>query len=87
MEGTQVSSLDKNKPELKFRAGSIALTVWNNEVKNESGESNAYKTVTINRAYKTKGGEWKNTSSLRLNDVPKLIMLLTKLYNETAIKN
>ena len=86
MEENKNLNEDKNKPEFKLRAGSVALTVWNNELKNNSGESTGYKTVTITRAYKTKNGDWKNTTSLRMNDLPKLILLLTKAYEEAVIR-
>ncbi len=86
MEETQNLNEDKHRPELKLRAGSVALTIWNNKARTNTGENAEYKTITLTRAYKTKDGDWKNTNSFRMSDVPKAIMLLTRAYEEALIR-
>ena len=63
------------QPEKKFKAGAISATIW----KNGEGDQ-SYNTISLGRVYKDKLGEWKNTTSLRLNDLPKARMVLDKAY-------
>lgn len=66
---------EKNKPIREFRAGTIAASVWEN--KTEKGD---YKTVSFRRGYKDKAGNWQDTNSLRIMDLPKAALVLTKAY-------
>ncbi len=68
------------QPEIKFKAGGIAATVWKNQSKD--GE---YRTVSFERSYKDKDGTWKKTSSLRLNDLPKATVVLNKAYEHLVL--
>jgi hypothetical protein len=74
------NSAKLNKPEIKFRAGGIAATVWKNQSK--EGE---YRTVSFERSYKDKEGQWKTTSSLRLNDLPKACVVLNKAFEHLVL--
>jgi hypothetical protein len=69
-----------NIPEKRFRVGTISATVWQNQGKNKGGDPVAYRTVSVQRGYKDKGGEWQNTTSLRTNDLPKVSVVLQKAY-------
>ena len=62
------------KPKATFRAGSISAAIWSND--NGKGE---YFTITLKRDYK-ENNEWKSTSSLRINDLPKARIVLEKAY-------
>lgn len=64
-----------NQPEKKFRAGGVSATVWKNQA--ENGE---YRTISIERNYKDKDGNWKTTNSFRVNDLPKLALLGAEVY-------
>ena len=72
----------KNKPELKMQVGGVSAAVWLN-----AGEHGDYRTITLERRYKDKTGEWKSTSSLRDSDLPKAILALTKAYEHCALKS
>ncbi len=81
----------KNTPEKKFKAGSVVVTVWNNKAKNKLGNTVEFKTITAQRSYKSKDGDWKSTNTFRVKDIPKIIMLLNKAFeynflNENNIK-
>ncbi|MBI3034484.1 hypothetical protein HYY72_04985 [Candidatus Woesearchaeota archaeon] len=65
----------KRLPEKKFRAGAVAATIWRNE-----SEKGSYATVQIDRSYKD-GDSWKSTGSLRVNDLPKAVLVLSKAYD------
>ena len=64
----------KKGPEKKFRAGAVAATIWRNE-----SAKGSYATVNLDRNYKD-GDQWKSTGSLRINDLPKAVLVLNKAY-------
>jgi len=68
-----------NKPEKKFRAGAVSATIWKNE-RQDNGKVFAFHTISLERGYKDKAGEWKSTSSLRTADLPKASLILGKAY-------
>jgi hypothetical protein len=87
MENVEV--FEKNLPEKKFKAGSITATVWLNQTRKGPSKF-SYRTVNLERNYKDKDNKWKSTSSLRLNDLPKAVLVLNKAYeylatNDTAM--
>jgi hypothetical protein len=69
------------EPVKKIKIGGIEAAVW----ENTSSEGNKFYNVTMERNYKD-GEEWKKTSSLRENDLPKAILALQKAYEFIAIK-
>ena len=75
-----------NLPEKKFRAGPVSVTVWKNQGKGEGGETVEYKTVSLERSYKDKQGEWQSTHSLRINDLPKASIALQKAYEYIILR-
>ena len=75
----------KNAPEKKFRAGAISATVWNNQTQKDGKDVN-YSTISFERGYKDKKGEWKSTSSLRVADIPKAVVVLSKAYEYLVLK-
>lgn len=71
--------MGKNLPEKKFKAGAISATIWKNEV-SKDGKVMAFRTVSLDRNYKDKDGNWKTTHSLRSTDLPKASLVLNKAY-------
>jgi hypothetical protein len=71
-------------PERKIRSGAISATVWNNEQDSPQGKI-SYKTVSFERSYKDKSGQWKTTSSLRSSDIPRAVLVLNKAYEYLAL--
>lgn len=88
MEKTKTTKQESkiNLPEIKFRAGAICATVWKNEGVKKDGEVTEYRTVSFERGYKDKNGEWKSTSSLRVNDLPRAALVLQKAYEYITLK-
>jgi hypothetical protein len=82
----QQKTISNIKPEAKFKAGTIEITVWNNRVTNNNGEEKNYKTITTQRIYKAKDGTWKNANSYKIRDIPTLITLLNKAYEQLVMK-
>lgn len=74
---------EKRRPEHTIRAGTISASVWVNTTKEGDKE---YRTVTFERRYTDKDGQWKSSSSLRLNDLPKAAVVLAKAYEYLILK-
>lgn len=71
-------------PEKKFRIGSISATIWKNQTE-KNGSIIEYRTVSFERSYQ-KDGNWNTTNSLRVNDLPRAVLVLQKAYEYLAIK-
>ncbi|MBN2067210.1 MAG: hypothetical protein JW744_01955 [Candidatus Diapherotrites archaeon] len=69
-------------PVKKFGVGAVQVAVWENEGK----EGNQFYTVSFDKRYKDKNDEWKSSSSLKLNDIPKAVLALQKAYEYLALK-
>ncbi len=81
MEEKQTSG---GKPEKKFRAGALSVTVWKNN-QTKDGKSFDYNTVSVERGYKDPSGKWQNSKSLRVNDLPKVAMLLNEAFRSLVL--
>lgn len=77
---------EKHLPEKKFRAGGITATIWQNEGKDKDGNKTEFHTVGIDRSYMDKNGEWQSTTTLRLNDLPKVALVMQKSYEYLVLK-
>jgi BioD-like phosphotransacetylase family protein len=74
-----------NQPEMKFRAGAIATTIWKNKTEKD-GEVKEYRTISFDRNYQDKDGKWQTTNSLRVNDLPRAQLVLQKAYEYLVLK-
>jgi len=83
---SKLNTKQNHLPEKRFSAGAIFVTVWNNVAIDDSGKESSYKTLSFERRYKDKNGEWKSTNSLRLNDIPKAQLVLNKAYEYLLLK-
>lgn len=70
--------MEGNQPESRVKAGGIEVTVWDN--------GNFGKSVTITKNYKDKNQDWQKTSSLKVNDIPKAVLALSKAYEKIVLK-
>lgn len=71
-----------NKPEQKFKAGSVTATVWTNNT-----TKGTYSTIQLGRNYKDKDNKWNFTNSLKDSDIPKAVLVLNKAYEYLMIKD
>ena len=69
-------------PIKKFAVGGIQIAIW----ENQSKEGNNYYSVSFDRRYKDKNDEWKSTTSMRANDIPKAVLALEKAYEFLSLK-
>ena len=74
--------MEENKgPRARFTAGGVQVAIWENEGK----EGRTYNTVSMERRYKV-GDQWKSTSSLKQEDIPKAVLALQTAYEYIALK-
>lgn len=68
---------EKNQPIHKETSGTLSVTMWENQ-----GNKGKFLSAVINRSYENpqKKGEWLNTNSYRVNDLPTVTMLIQKCY-------
>lgn len=76
-----------NRPEARFTAGAISAAVWQNSSPGKDGKQVSYSTVSLQRSYKDRDGIWKHTSSMRLNDLPKARLVLSKAYEFLVLRD
>ena len=67
-------------PVHKVRAGSLEVSVWENEKEGKNGKFKTHNT-TFSRGYKDAKGEWQSSTSLNTGDIPKLRELLRQAYS------
>lgn len=67
------------KPEKRFRCGGCEAAVFANEI-NKGGSTVKLKKFAFQKRYKTPDGDWRSTSSLDINDIPKAVLALSKAY-------
>ena len=70
-------------PVKKFQAGGIQVAVW----ENEGSENGNYNTVSFDKRYKDKEGNWQSTKSLNVNDIPKAVAALNQAYQYLVLKD
>ncbi|MEM4247171.1 MAG: hypothetical protein QXR48_00390 [Candidatus Woesearchaeota archaeon] len=76
---------DGRGPEKKFRAGAVSATVWKNDRVKATGESFSYHTISLERSYKDKSGNWKNANSFRIQDLPKAALVIQEAYRHLTL--
>ncbi len=74
-----------NKPEKKFRCGGVEAAIWQNTTKIEGRDVPRY-SIQIQRRYKDNDGNWKDTSSFPLNDLPKVALVAQKSFGWITLK-
>ncbi len=78
--------MENNVPEKKFSTGAISATVWKNPVETKEGETREFSTVSLQRRYMDKEGEWRTSHTLRINDLPKAALVLNKAYEYLVLR-
>lgn len=73
-------------PEKKFSTGAIQVSVWKNEGTSKDGQKKEFRTISLQRRYADKEGNWKSTNSFRINDLPKAALALTKAYEYIVLR-
>ena len=67
-------------PEKRFFARPIFVTIWR-----EDGDNTVTREISLSRRFKDRNGCWVATGMLRINDIPKAVMLLQDAYRYIAL--
>jgi len=67
------------QPEITFRHGLCSASIYENEY-TRGEEKFTVRTVSFQRSYLDKDGNWQTTNGLKTNDIPKAILVLQKSY-------
>ncbi|MBT7903509.1 hypothetical protein HN587_06620 [Candidatus Woesearchaeota archaeon] len=78
--------MEKTMPVKVFKVGAISASIWVNKIQKD-GKEFAYSTISLERNYKDREGQWKKTNSMRLNDIPKATLILNKSYEYLAMEH
>ncbi len=70
------------QPVKKYSAGGLQVAVW----ENESKTGGKFHTVSMDRSYKDNKDNWQKTNTLRVNDIPKAVVALTRAYEFAVLK-
>jgi len=74
-------SEEKNKPIQVYRLGNVSASVWKNEFPIKGTEEKGVNlSVTLQRSYKDKDGNWANSDTLNRDDLPKAIVVMQQCY-------
>jgi hypothetical protein len=71
-------------PEKRFKCGACETAIFENEIRTNA-RTIAVKKTAIQKRYRTADGQWKSTQSLDVNEIPKMILVLTKAYEYLAM--
>jgi hypothetical protein len=67
------------QPEKIFKQGGCIASVFVNDVVHD-GHLRQMRSVSFQKRYLDKNGEWQSTSHLNVNDLPKAALVLNKAY-------
>ncbi len=67
------------QPEITFRHGACSASIFQKEYQ-RGEESFSVRDVSFQRRYRDKNGDWQTTSYLKVNDIPKAVLVLNKAY-------
>jgi len=63
-----------------IKVGGVVATIWRNE-----NDGKVSLSVTLERTYRDRNGEWKKSRSFRQNDLPKALLALQKSFEHIAL--
>ncbi len=78
-ESTTIKEPHMPQPEITFRHGLCSASVFE-DTYNIGDKKLTVQTVTFKRSYLDKDGNWQRTNSLKVNDIPKAVLVLNKAY-------
>lgn len=73
---------EKQTP-MKIRVGGVHVSIW----RNTNADGKEWTSVSVQRVYKDSDGLWKNTTYMRPNDIPKLVLALQKAYEDINLRD
>ena len=75
-----------NRPEVRFQFGSISSSTFVNTVERNDGTTFQVRRTVLQKVYRDPTtGDFRNTNSLDMNDLPKAILALQKAYEHCLV--
>ena len=74
----------KLQPVKEFKSGGVSATIWENEGE-RNGENVVRHSVQVQKRYRDRDGEWKNSSSFFESDLPRVLLVVQKAYEHIAL--
>lgn len=75
-------SAEGRKPVAQIRSGQVTISVWEKEKQNSDGSKRVFHTLSFQKSYKDKKGEWHNISSFLPSDLPDIAFACGKAANK-----
>ncbi len=81
-----MSDQGHSKPIVEFRAGTIVAAIWSADA-TRNGNSVRQHSIRIQKRYKDdKSGQWKTTTYVRPDELPKLALVASKAYEYVMLR-
>jgi hypothetical protein len=71
-------------PDKDFRAGTVSASIWRKEVE-QNGRTVVQHSIRIQKRYRDKDGNWKDTDYFFANDLPRLVLVAQKAFELVAL--
>lgn len=68
-----------SQPEITFRHGPCSASVFENTI-TKGDKRFTVRNVSFQKSYQDKEGNWQTTTNLTVNDIPKAVLVLQKMY-------
>jgi len=79
---TVVADKKGSPPIETFRAGLVKVDCW----ENTATDGKTFRTISVQRSYNDKAtNKWENTTSFRISDIPRLVLVLQKAYEKNVL--
>ena len=77
---------ENNPPMKEFRAGTIVAAIWTETTPTNGRAAPSY-SIHIQKRYRDdRDGQWKTTSYLRPDELPKLALVVSKVYEFLSLR-
>lgn len=79
-----MSQSQPQPPVKEFKAGTISASIWRKAVE-QNGRKVVQHSIRIQKRYRDKEGNWKDTDYFFANDLPRLVLVAQKAFEHAAL--
>jgi len=69
------------QPDIVFKHGTCNAAIFTKEITTADGQVRTIRSVSFQKRFRDKNGEWQVTSYLDVHDLPKAVLVLNKAYD------
>lgn len=81
-----MSNNDQRQPAREFRAGTIVASIWESSTVIDGRTVPKHDVRILKRYRDERSGQWKSTSYFRAEDLPKLALVATKVFEHVTLR-